>query len=296
MASTALGAPVRFERILVATDFSPSSEKALHHAIAIARHFDSTLYLTHVVSSLGFVLAGPDTTVAASEAAWRDARRLEDRMDSAGILAGVNHEIAVREGNVWQQIEAMVTDHDINLIVVGTHGRTGIRKLVLGSVAEEIFRHATCPVLTVGPGAPAESAVNAGLHHILYATDFSPESLEALPFAIRATGEQHAKLTLLHVLEDLGGEAALDPERVIGSLEMRLRQLLPAGYDGEFECRVEVGGIEEGILDVAEQEHADVIILGLKKPATYVDHLGWLHAYRIVCGAHCPVLTIRSAR
>ncbi len=296
MITTPVAAPVKFERILVATDFSPSSEKALHHAIAIARHFDSTLYLAHVVSSLGFVLAGPDTAVAASEAAWRDARRLEDRLDSAGILTGVKHEIAVREGKVWEEIERMVTDHDINLIVLGTHGRTGLRKLVLGSVAEEIFRHATCPVLTVGPSAPAESAVNAGLQHILFATDFSSESLEALPFAIRASREQNAKLTLLHVVEHLGGEAGLDPERVIQSLEMRLRQLLPAEYDGEYECRVEMGQIEDAILDVAEQERADVIMLGLKKPATYIDHLGWLHAYRIVCGAHCPVLTIRSAR
>jgi nucleotide-binding universal stress UspA family protein len=294
MSSTAVATAVSFKRILVATDFSHSSEKALHHAIAIARHFDATLYLTHVVSALGFVLAGPDATLAASEAALRDVRRLEDRLSASGVLTGVNHEIVVREGDLWEQIQDVVKDEDIDLIVVGTHGRSGIRKVVLGSVAEEIFRHASCPVLTVGPCAPPEAALNTAHEHVLFATDFSPESLEALPFALRTSREQHAKLTLLHVVEHLSGEAALDTERIISFLEQRLRELLPAHYEGEYECRVEVGAIEEAILDVAEQEHVNVIMLGLKSPATYVDHLGWLHAYRIVRSACCPVLTIRS--
>jgi nucleotide-binding universal stress UspA family protein len=294
MPSTAPATAVSFKRILVATDFSQSSEKALHHAIAIARHFDATLYLTHVVSALGFVLAGPDATLAASEAALGDVRRLEDRLSASGVLTGVNHEIVVREGDIWEQIQEVVKDEDIDLIVVGTHGRSGIRKVVLGSVAEEIFRHASCPVLTVGPYAPPEAALNTAHEHVLFATDFSPESLEALPFVLRTSREHHAKLTLLHVVEHLSGEAALDTERVISVGEQRLRQLLPPRYEGEYECRVEIGAIEEAILDVAEMEHANVIMLGLKSPETYVDHLGWLHAYRIVRSACCPVLTIRS--
>lgn len=295
MPSTAPATAVTFKRILVASDFSQSSEKALLHAIAIARHFDATLYLTHIVSALGFVLAGPDATLAASEAALRDVRRLEDRLSASGILTGVNHEIVIREGDIWEQIQEVVKDENIDLIVVGTHGRTGIRKVVLGSVAEEIFRHASCPVLTVGPCAPADAILNTAHEHVLFATDFSPESLEALPFAWRVAQEQHAKLTLVHVVEHLSGEAALDAERVISALEQRLRQLVPADHEGEYECRVEVGAIEDAILDVAEQEHVNVLMLGLKTPATYVDHLGWLHAYRIVCAACCPVLTIRSS-
>jgi nucleotide-binding universal stress UspA family protein len=294
MPVTAPATAVAFKRILVATDFSQSSEKALHHAIAIAKHFDATVYLTHVVGSLGFVLAGPDAILAASDAAWRDARRLEDRLETSGVLAGVRHEIVVREGDIWEGIQEVVKDKDIDLIVSGTHGRSGIRKVVLGSIAEEIFRHASCPVLTVGPCAPTESVVEAKLQNILFATDFSPESLEALPFSLAAAREQHAQLTLLHVVEHLSAEEALGAERVMTALEARLRQLLPPEYAGEHECRVEVGAIEEAILDIAAEERASVLILGLKTPATYVDHLGWLHAYHIVRGACCPVLTIRS--
>jgi nucleotide-binding universal stress UspA family protein len=294
MRLTAPTISVTFKRILVATDFSQSSEKALQHAIAIAKHFQAKLYLTHVVSALGFVLAGPDATLAASDAAWRDARRLEDRLETSETLNGVNHQIVVREGGIWEQIQEVVRDEDIDLIVAGTHGRTGIRKVVLGSVAEEIFRHASCPVLTVGPCSPMESAVEARLQNIVFATDFSHESLEALPFALAAAREQHAKLTLMHVVEHLAGEAVLDAERVINASETRLRQLVPPEYVGDYDCRVEVGAIEEAILDVAAQERARVIILGLKAPATYVDHLGWLHAYGIVRRACCPVLTVRS--
>jgi nucleotide-binding universal stress UspA family protein len=216
-------------------------------------------------------------------------------LDSSGILSGVRHQVAVREGDVWEEIQKLVADESIDLIVVGTHGRAGIRKLVLGSVAEEIFRHASCPVLTVGPCAPQESSVNTAPQHVLVATDFSEAANDALPFALTAAKNEHAKLTLLHVIEQISGEAAGDPARVVSAVEDRLRRLVPPDYEGEYDCRAEVGTIEEAIMDVAEQEHADVIILGLKPPSTYISHLGWLHAYRIVCGACCPVLTIRSA-
>ena len=89
---------------------------------------------------------------------------------------------------------------DVDLIVLGTHGRTGAEKLLLGSVAEEIFRRSPVPVLTIGPGVRS-STHNAGrFRRVLFATDLSPESLAAAPYAITLAQENQARLALLLVM------------------------------------------------------------------------------------------------
>ncbi|HVO79889.1 MAG TPA: universal stress protein [Terriglobales bacterium] len=288
---------VDLKRVLVATDFSAASEKALRHAIAIARSFGAKFYLAHVVSSLGFKLAGGDAAVLATEAARRDVLQLESRLVQTGALTGIEHEAVVSEGNVWEQLEQVVEREQVDLVVIGTHGRTGLRKIFMGSVAEEIFRHASCPVLTVGPCAPSEPPVRAALRHILYPTDLSQESTEAVPFAVSLAKQHGAQLTMLHVVERFAGEALADRARVVATLEGRLKELLSdekLAVKPDF--KVETGAVDETILGMAAEQSADLIVLGLRSPDTFLDHLSWLHAYKIVCGACCPVLTIRSPR
>ena len=93
----------------------------------------------------------------------------------------------------------MVGRHAIDLIVLGSHGKHGLKKLVLGSAAEQIFRHADCPVLTVGPKVVAPGPGEVAFKHILFATDFSAGSLRALPYALSLAEENQARLALLHV-------------------------------------------------------------------------------------------------
>ncbi len=123
-------------RVLLATDFSSASEKAVRCAAAIARLHGAKLYLAHVVSSLGFKLAGPAVEQQALELAERDCRQLEMRLAGSGILSGCEHQAIVLRGGVWEQLQRVVERDAIDLIVVGTHGRSGLGKLVLGSVAE----------------------------------------------------------------------------------------------------------------------------------------------------------------
>jgi nucleotide-binding universal stress UspA family protein len=284
------------KRILVATDFSEFSEKSLHFGLKIARHYGAKLYLANVVSSLGFILAGPDVIEAATESARRDARQLEDRLVKTGALVGLEHDIIIREGKVWEQLGEVVEQEHVDLIVVGTHGRTGLRKLVLGSVAEEVFRHASCPVLTVGPCAPENSQLETGFRHVLYPTDLSADSAQAAQYAVSLAREYGARLTLLHVVEQVEGEAALDREDVASVLEERLREFLPVDDDLPYNLnyRVDIGPIDETILGFAKDRNVGLIVLGLRSPDTFVNHLGWLHAYKIICEACCPVLTVRS--
>jgi len=179
----------------------------------------------------------------------------------------------------------------IDLIVIGTHGRTGAGKLLMGSVAEAIFRQAPCPVLTVGPEVSGEPASVADLHEILVPVDFSPESLAALPYAISLARHDDARLYLLHVAGRYQrGETLLDTQ---------LRNLIPR--DARLFCEpkvfVESGAPAERILELAEELGTDLIVLGVKRTPSIFEatrHLPQATAYKVVSEASCPVLTVRG--
>ena len=137
--------------VLIATDFSEASEKALRYSLALARFYGSRFCLAHVVSSLGVTMAGPGAIAACEEAVSREAAELEDSLIRSGALNGIQYKFIVRQGELWPELRAMIREESTDLLVVGTHGRHGVGKLFFGSVAEQIFRQAGCPVLVFGP-------------------------------------------------------------------------------------------------------------------------------------------------
>jgi len=300
---------VQVKSVLVATDLSPASETAVRHGIEVARHYRARLCLMHVVSSLGFTMAGPQSSVMASGMARRDLCAIEQRLALLGAISGLKHKVIISEGDIWDELERAVIRESIDIIVVGTHSRTGISKLVLGSVAELIFRGASCPVLTVSPRCPDVAQLNAGetLRPLLFATDFSDESLQALPHAVSLANEQQTQLVLLHMLSDvpkLQGSrwyTAAD----VGAIRRAARndaykslKDLVSNVDLAIDplCMAEFGEPAEGILWAARNLRAVAIILGLKRrePRHPISHLPWSMAYKVACGAVCPVLTVRA--
>jgi len=214
-------------------------------------------------------------------------------------LADIDHGVLVEEGDVWSVLASVVEKNEIDLIVAGTRGRTGMTKLVLGSHAEEIFRRAPCPVLTVGPHSSAHLPHGASIKEILYATDFSPESNAAAPYAISLAQEYQAHLTLLHVIADPKTGDLLRPPELVASSERLLRGLVPP--EAELWCEprfvVEQGPAAETILDFARLRKADLIVLGVRRPSGIpgaATHLPVATAHKVVSGAGCPVLTARS--
>lgn len=301
---------IRLKSVLIATDFSEASDKALRHAIAIARHYGAKLYLVHVVSSLGFSLAGPDALNVATDVVWEDARELENRLVQTGALSGLPHEVIVRQGNVCDELDKIIEQEHIDLVIIGTHARRGFGKLLLGSVAERIFHRANCLVLTVGPGSLPDSPV-AGARAIrpfLFATDFSEASLHALPYAVSAANHFGTKLVLLHVVSDIlmsrdvnrpsAGDVTQmrDHARTINlrRLEELTSQNPKLALPPEFV--VEFGAPAEKILQTADSFKSDAIILGLRRSTRTgsASHVPWATAYEVVCGAGCSVLTVRN--
>ena len=146
-------AGISLKNILFATDFSEASQAALPYAAAIARRYDSQLHIAHIMSPSGYIIPSQPgdrvTLDSIQEAALADARQSMETL--ASHLKTIPHHTYVREGEVWESLSDIIQTREIDLLIMGTHGRTGVEKLVLGSKAEEILRQAPCPVLTVGP-------------------------------------------------------------------------------------------------------------------------------------------------
>ena len=300
---------VHLKSVLIATDFSEASDKAARHALAIARHYGAKLYLAHVVSSLGFNLVGPDAVNLAAEIVSRDACELENRLVRSGALDGLAHEVIIRQGTVWNELDKIIDQEEIELVVIGTHARRGMGKLLLGSVAEHIFRCAGCLVLTVGPGCLQDSPVGSSrpIRPFLFATDFGEASLRALPYAISAANHFATKLVLLHVMSEIPMTDNLLPtandvmqmqEKARATSLCRLNELVSrsAKLAVAPEFVVELGDPAEKILEVANRLKSDAIILGLHQKSRIgaASHMPWATAYEVACDACCAVLTVRN--
>jgi nucleotide-binding universal stress UspA family protein len=303
-------AVVSLKNILFATDFSEASQAALPYAAAFARRYDSQLHIAHIVSPASYIIPSypgdPVTLDSIHEAALANVR---ERMETlASHLKTVPHHTYVREGQVWESLSEIIQTHEIDFLVVGTHGRTGVEKLILGSKAEEILRLAPCPVLTIGPKIAGRAKliamagdgkhlnpVEISVEQIVYATDFSPESLAAAPFATSLAQEFQAKLTLLHVIEK-----RTETDRQSESIDLalqRLEKLVPdeASLWCSPRSTVQIGPPADCILHEALGTGADLIVLGVRDTDGKLGaatHLPWATVHKVIAQAHCPVLTI----
>ena len=285
-------AQIAFKNILFATDFSSTSELALPYAVEIARRSGATIHAVSVVPPDFYPLVPPSEwhKMAQEEKKFREEQ--QSRLENE--LQGLPHEFLFPAGDIWQNLATVIEEKKIDLLIIGTHGRTGIGKVLLGSVAEKTFRQALCPVLTVGPGVSSKAthAAAAELNRVLYATDFSPESLAATPYAVYLAKEHRAELILMHSIQ------RAEPGQ-IDSAYHTLRNVVPAGAELEPKprCIVELGTPEHSILGVAARHDVDMIVLGVRSAhghAIAVTHFSRSIAYKIVTQATCPVLTIRG--
>ncbi len=289
-------ARLALKSLLFATDFSPASQAALPYAAAIARRYGARLSLVHVLRPQVWAPAPPEWVPMESDLPRQAAVAEMGRMEQSPLLAGLPHQVCVEEGAVWERLALLLKQQETDLLIMGTHGRRGLQKLLMGSVAEELFRLAACPVLTVGPGVAPKAEGAAEFHHILYATDFSTESQAALPYAVSLAQENQAQLTLLHVVETTSSGYLADPQRTLDLLKQRLQQLLPkeASLWCEPQFALESGSPGEGILKVAAEQQADLIVLGVRPIRRLATHLPIATAHEVVCHAPCPVLTVRG--
>jgi nucleotide-binding universal stress UspA family protein len=297
-------AMIEMRRVLCPVDFSETSRHALEHALAVARWYEARVTVLHVIHPL-LVLDPPVLFVEASrEPELADVGsmhvRLRQWLDAANAPGDVD--IAVDEGNPVGRILRHAASLPADLIVMGTHGRSGFDRFAMGSVAEKVLRKAGCPVVTVPPPAIATSVVP--FKRILCPVDFSESSLASLRFAFSLAKESDARLTVLHAVEWPSDEADV-VEHVFNLPDLRrqlekdsndrLASLIPA--DVRQWCqpvtKVVFGRPHVTILNIATEERADLIVMGVRGRSAMDLTLFGSTTNQVVRRANCPVLTLR---
>jgi nucleotide-binding universal stress UspA family protein len=287
---------ILLKSVLYLTDFSEPSEAALPFAFSIARKHGAHLYALHVLLPCLAASMTPELAAMAVAAAEESAQAEVERLDSQ--LAGVPHDTVIERAiDVWDAVERAIQEFRIDLIVLGTHGRTGAEKLLLGSTAEEIFRRSARPVLTIGPNVRQGVHSAAEFHRVIFATDFTPASLAAAPYAFSFVEENYARLILLHVMKTpRQDKSGTRPEQSVAEAIHKLYELVPehTGSPSSPKVVVEFGDPGERILAICKQLHADLVVLGARASAhpEAVTHLGRATAHKVVAHAPCPVMTV----
>jgi nucleotide-binding universal stress UspA family protein len=300
MNTIAVGSRINLKNILFATDLSECANKALPYALSVARRHGATVHAACVMptsSALLYMEASDWESVAAAE-----ERQISDCTSALEKqVRDVPHRVTIPTGNTCDALMQIIKEQSVDLLVVGTHGRTGVRKLLMGSVAENLLRRAECPVLSIGPNVSGTPLREARFRHILFATDFSQESLSALPYAISLAEEEEARLLLLHVVNEPAA-GIVDLESTTRFLERRLKSLIPpeADFWCHTDCLIEFGPHfappAERILQIAQSRAIDLIVLGVRPVRDNMGlttHLSSTTA-QILTQATCPVLTVRG--
>lgn len=287
-----------FGRILVPTDFSAPSDAALAHAQALARAWNSTLHLLHATARR---LTPPHEDGEGPEPAA--LRRMRDRL----VQEDHGRCLEVRVVEHAAPADAILTyagAADIDLIVMGTHGRTGVAHLLMGSVAETVVRGAPCPVLTVRHEPAA-----ATFRRILVPTDFSGPSDAALDYGRLLQRRFGASVHLLHVLDDeqvagpFGAEVFVTepPDaraaRLRDAHERLSHRVTSADRSsGRLTSEAIFGPVAATIVDYAGDNGFDLILMGTHGRTGLAHLLIGSVAERVIRGAACPVMTTHGKR
>ncbi|MGE0447674.1 MAG: universal stress protein, partial [Vicinamibacterales bacterium] len=301
-----------FQHILCPVDFSAGSLNALSLAGSVARAHGAQLTALHVRP---LSTPNPETPPVGFDApavpGELDAvrRQLEEAArDRVG--AGVDVDVAVTTGDPVDGILECAQARAIDLLVMGTHGTAGFRRLLLGSVTEKVLRKASCAVLTVPPNAHVRTA--RPFTHLLAAVDFSDCSLRAATVAASVATAAGATLTLMHVLEwpwhetsdttlqgmpEAQAKAAAEYRRYLeAAARERLDALAESAMPGhQVNTRVAVGRSYREILDAANEAGADLLVLGVRGRGPVDLAFFGSTANHLVRSAGCPVLTVRES-
>ena len=299
---------VEFTHILCPIDFSETSIRALTYATAFTSWYEGQLEVLHVVplfedtvpsadrgsSGDPDVLATREVIIAATQRALQEAG-----------AAAVTPTIRAQKGRVHKVIADRAQAQPADLLVMGTHGRSGFNRLLLGSVTEKVLRSVHCPVLTVPPAAPAMTAAAVTFKHILCAVDYSPSALGALRYALELGRQADGCVTVLHALE------YMDPEEPCEHVDFDIRtrrrhfidharQRLHAQVASESTtwCEIQetvaIDRAYKAILQHAVDAKADLIVMGAQGTAGLELMVYGSNTQHVVRAATCPVLTVHA--
>lgn len=306
---------IEIQRILCPVDFSACSRRALDYAVVVARRFESTVTMLFVSAVVPIDAYAPGTVVLPTAVLTPNDRdqllASMARFADAEGGASVAMTYKVAEGDVAARIVERAGTSSSDLLVMGTHGRSGFDRFLFGSVTDKVLRKATCPVLTVPPRVPDMVPADPALFkRIVCAVDFSDCSMYALEYAMSLAQEADAQLTVVHVIEvppalppHTSGDIFETPRSLREYIALaeedrraRLERAIPDSVRSY--CAVDLvlvtGKAYRELLRVASERSADLLIAGVQgRGAANLLFFGST-AQHLVRQASCPVLTLRK--
>lgn len=280
--------------VLMATDFSEISQGALTYAMGIASRYGARLHLFHCIESTPYNMGAPEALETACAAGRRDMERLASELRSAGSPQIPEIKPRVEAGDVVSLLSREVEHLDVGLIVVGTHGRTGWKKLVLGSIAEKVVDHASCPVLTVGPACDRTRMQHFGPQSILLVDDIFVRCPLAESYAFSLASKYRALLTRIDAREEQVGRVFAKVTKYEWRDSQSTNGVLARAEAPSNKLPTGISTRSDAILWVAKETEADLLVLPVPKTYKFVDRARSSCSYAVLCDAPCPVLTVRA--
>jgi nucleotide-binding universal stress UspA family protein len=296
------------KNILLPTDFSADSVKALNYAAALAQQFDGVLWLLHVAEPAPTFSGYEGIPVASIET--EQLTRAEAQMAEFAakyLPQSISVTSLVRYGSAVKEISALASAREIDLLVISTHGRTGVSHAIYGSLAERILHHAPCPILVVRneehdflqDGADPESAKIIRLRRILAPVDFSVCSRKALHYAEAFANQFGAEIHCAHILEPEKPMIVFETESFRKTQEIDASRKFAEAVNAidasvQVESAIKSGHPDREIVELATERDIDLIILGEHSRSGLKRFLVGSTIDEVLKRAHCPVLIVRE--
>jgi nucleotide-binding universal stress UspA family protein len=281
---------LRFQSILVATDCSPASATAVKLAAQLAKEFHARLYVLHAIAPELYAanLCGPvpELELMNLETAHENLHKYAERIPH---LRTVKHKEIVFLGSAADAIQSAGKAHGIDLLVLGSHGRMGLAKLALGSIAEWAIGRLNYPVLVAGPACDRNMLP---MKSIVLAADLTQQALRSAQYAGSLAQDYNCRLTVMTVLSP--PETKEDQARAELNAQRSLQQLLPedCGDWCTLKSEVKSGEIAPAILQSAQEHKANLIVLAARHRPPLADHRPGTKLAAIIGASRCPVLVV----
>src|SRR5229473_7581589 len=290
--------------ILCPIDFSEFSVRAYQHALSLAEHYRAKLVAQHVVELWRYPYADYAASLGDYER-FSQALREGGKEQLREFVKNHTHdeiqpELVVQQGIAPDSILSFAQAQKTDVIVMGTHGRRGFDRLMLGSVTDRVMRRAPCPVLAVGKASHDSVASEEERHRrhhlsrILFCTDFSENSERALNYALSARAEYDAERTLLHGLEEVSPPAK--KKEAITRAAEQLETLIPSEGRKTLKIKtaVRIGKPYRQIIQLALEAQIDLVTMGVHGRGELDLAVFGSTTYRVMQLGSCPVLAVRS--
>lgn len=286
-----------FSNVLIATDFSTASQAAFAAAVSLCASLRAKLTIVHVFEFASTVPPQVEGQLLELEPFYAQTQAALARLKQQAERAGIACETVLAGGLAYEAILATIEEKNVDLAILGTNALHGFERLVFGSTAEAVLRKAPCPVLTIGPRALDAGALPESDAPVVFATDFHRTTIPAICYAASFCKLSGSPLHCLHVLprtlED-GKQSHIIPKIMTEALQHMAKE---SGTSMELPvCAITYGSeVSHAIVDYAAQQHAKLILLGVREASIAASHVPAHIAYRVIAEATCPVLTMAFA-